>query len=244
MGAANVAAALVVGKALPPSTKLILVRMALVSLDADKPPRYFAGWELLAETLGRDVPPADLADKAVTTRRRNQQTDVARHVKALRKAGLIEQVGIARTGRNAEYWLRLDHVIATSPTAGLVTAGLVPERDQPDHHKPFAGVIHSMGVTPIQSMGKSPTLSMGESPSTAWVNHPSLGVGGGLQELDQEEVVAFVTNGSVPRASRADADSPISTLRCPHGRPLPSSDGTTCVCGMCRIDAALGDVPA
>lgn len=112
MGAHNVALALHAGRALPHPAKLVLVRMALVARDHDRPPRYFGGWESLADTLGYDVPPSTPGDKDATRRRATARTLVSRQVRTLVEAGLVTRAGERpHPGRRAEYALRLSRVV-------------------------------------------------------------------------------------------------------------------------------------
>jgi len=153
MGASNVGAAFIVGKDLSHSAKLVLLRMALVSLDSDKPPRYFAGWELLALSLGYDVPPPTDSSPAAKKSRDGIRRNVRRAVKELEASGLISSPwGIesrARVGRRAEYHLHLDALSrVTSPTTLTVTpkggegdASDHPEGDASDHPGGWSEVV-------------------------------------------------------------------------------------------------------
>lgn len=106
MGAGNAKAAMVMWRNLPHASMRAFVYMALVSLDDDVPPVYFAGREALALALGRAVPPED-DDPAVVRERRAAFRAVDRALKDLIDAGAIELVKPGAPGRNARYALNL-----------------------------------------------------------------------------------------------------------------------------------------
>lgn len=179
MGAANVGAAFVVGKDLSHSAKLVLLRMALVSLDADKPPRYFAGWELLALSLGYDVPPSTDTSPAAKKSRDGIRRNVRRAVKELEASGLISSPwGIesrARVGRRAEYHLHLDALArVTSPTTLTVSPNELegdvsdhPEGDVSDHPGGWSEVVVEGDVSdhPKEKQEPVPGARSGTIPS-------------------------------------------------------------------------------
>ncbi|WP_158375543.1 hypothetical protein [Cellulosimicrobium cellulans] len=105
MGATNVLRAFVAAEqaTLPAPARLILVRMAVTAKDDDDPPRYFAGWELLAQAIG--YPLADVSEGM--PRRESARRHVRRLVKELEMSGLLTRDGRAFSGRNAEYHLHL-----------------------------------------------------------------------------------------------------------------------------------------
>lgn len=75
-----------------------LTYMALMSLDGDEPPRFFAEWKALASAIGID--PEGNEELA----RRN----TLKVLSGLKRAGAIVPSGQARTGVRAEYALALD----------------------------------------------------------------------------------------------------------------------------------------
>lgn len=92
-----------------------LVRMALSALDDAKSPRYWAGWEPLAEAIGYVLPSGDADDPEASRARRNAQEAVRLSVRALRAAELIKVARRAAPGRNAEYALHLPMDNCASP---------------------------------------------------------------------------------------------------------------------------------
>jgi hypothetical protein len=87
--------------------------MALVTLDDDVVPLYWAGWERLAACLGRIVPddPSrdDTSDDAAAARRSRRAAEKAVEdaVRTLRRAGAVAVVRAAGNHRAAEYSLDL-----------------------------------------------------------------------------------------------------------------------------------------
>jgi hypothetical protein len=80
---------------LSPRDRLVLVRMCLSAIDADRPPVYFGGWAALAEPLGFDTYNAT-AEQAVT-----------RAVRQLVRCGVVKPIGAPGPGHNVAYELRL-----------------------------------------------------------------------------------------------------------------------------------------
>nr|WP_146177743.1 hypothetical protein [Sphaerisporangium cinnabarinum] len=131
MGASNASAAFIVGSDLPHVQKIVLIRMALVTLDADQPPRYFAGWELLALALGYDVPPTTDQSPEAKSRRHTARTNVRRALAELKRKGLITSHGFARQGRNAEYHLHLLRTASSGASREVTTTSLDTPRAEP-----------------------------------------------------------------------------------------------------------------
>jgi hypothetical protein len=96
MGASNVAAVFIYWRRLPHAPFRLLVYMALVSMDADDPPKYWGGWQALAEALGRKMPATHADRVAVTTA-----------LTTLRQEGAISRAVNPARGRRAEYLLHL-----------------------------------------------------------------------------------------------------------------------------------------
>ncbi|MEA5453589.1 hypothetical protein SPF06_02530 [Sinomonas sp. JGH33] len=78
--------------------KILLVYMALVSLDKDQPPVYWGGWEQAARAMGLD--PGGKAG--------NAKKLIQRAIAELRNAGAVVSDGRARIGHRARYALALD----------------------------------------------------------------------------------------------------------------------------------------
>lgn len=83
--------------------KVALLFMAVISLDADMPPRYWGGWEMLARAIGIDV--GDGSDPRVMA---NAAEQVRRVIASLVTAGAVVSSSQARTNVRAEYALALD----------------------------------------------------------------------------------------------------------------------------------------
>jgi len=90
--------------------KLVLVRMALVAMDDDEPPRYFAGWELLALTLGYDFPSRRSRMSSDDRKRREVVRKYVQTVmRELKDARVVALTGTpAREGWQQEYHLYLN----------------------------------------------------------------------------------------------------------------------------------------
>lgn len=100
---------------LRPNEKILLLYMALVSLDQDSPPRYFGAREESAFALGRLVPDAPdssaVADeefKRVEDERKAAFAAVRSAIDGLVKIGAVDRVRHANGARRAEFALRLD----------------------------------------------------------------------------------------------------------------------------------------
>ncbi len=140
----------------------VLVRMAHTSLDTEnaqgQPPGvYYGGWELLALTLGRELPepcgvPSCKCDQCETgaapcldrngkprsscrcascTARDRAQETVRRAISELTAAGLVETTGKAHTGSRQSYRLQLSPT-ATVPLHPTATAPL--SEGEPHRH--------------------------------------------------------------------------------------------------------------
>jgi|GEM_PF-3519729 len=166
MGASNVDAAFVLGNSLKlsHSAKIVLLRMANTSLDKDKPPRYFAGWELLALALGYDVPPKTDSSEAARKVREGIRRNVRRATRELEDAGLITSPwGVdtrARIGRKAEYHLHLDVFgRVTSPTTLPGNEGDAPdhpEGDASDHPGGWSEVVGEGDASDLPKENEEP----------------------------------------------------------------------------------------
>lgn len=85
---------------------LVLVHMALTSKDGETPPRYYKGWQAIAEAIGLD-PDSKTAPELVR-----------RSIQALVDAGALVPSGRAYAGVRAEYALALDLNATWQPTLG------------------------------------------------------------------------------------------------------------------------------
>jgi hypothetical protein len=109
MGAGNVKAVYARWGELPHVPFRALAYMALVSLDKDRPPRYWGGREDLASAaLGRKIPDRDDGDPNVSRERRAAFRAVDRAVRHLTETGAIEVAESARNYRRATYTLHLE----------------------------------------------------------------------------------------------------------------------------------------
>ncbi|GAA4047666.1 hypothetical protein GCM10023063_38790 [Arthrobacter methylotrophus] len=98
MGAQNVTKVFTHWRHLSHREVRALVFMANVSLDADKPPVYFGGWEAVASALGLDC----------EGKRDNAQEQYRRTIAGLVASGAVVSSGQAKLRVRAEYALALD----------------------------------------------------------------------------------------------------------------------------------------
>jgi len=107
VGAGNVKLVYARWYQLPDLPFRVLVYMALRSMDTDKPPLYWGGWEELALAAGRLVPDRDDDDKEVIRVRRAAAKSVDSVTSTLVARGAIRVRKGAAPGRNARYELTL-----------------------------------------------------------------------------------------------------------------------------------------
>lgn len=150
MGAQNVAAVFLAYPTLTHRAKLVLLRMALLSLDTSREGqparRYFGGPDLLAEALGLSpavtAEEAKVSEEAAQRRRDDSALRQVRKVLAeLLEAGAIGRVRAGRRGQGAEYVLHLDVLAGAVDDVGDELAGDVARRTatvplQEDRHGP------------------------------------------------------------------------------------------------------------
>lgn len=98
MGASNVAKVFAHWRHLSHREVRALTYMALIALDADKPPVYFGGWKAVAEALGLDT----------EGKRASSQEAFRQTIAKLATAGVVISSAEARLGVRAEYALALD----------------------------------------------------------------------------------------------------------------------------------------
>lgn len=136
MGAANVKAVYELWPALPGAAFRTLAYMALVSKDADSPPRYWGGREDLAAALGREVPPENEEDADVTRQRNAAFKAVRDATSLLTKLGAIVLLRQARGGQRQEWALNLRR--------GQVHGNRAPETAKPSEqvHENRAPEVH------------------------------------------------------------------------------------------------------
>lgn len=111
MGAGNVAQVFTHWTHLGHREARLLAYLALVSLDAGRPPVYFGGWADAARAIGLPV----------EANPQSAQRGLRNAIRALTTAGALAPSGKAHTGRRAEYALTLDparSVVATGTTHG------------------------------------------------------------------------------------------------------------------------------
>lgn len=111
MGATNVAQVYVHWTHLGHRERSLLAYLALVSLDAGRPPVYFGGWADAARAIGLD-PEGNPGSARKNARQAFQR---------LAQAGALVSSGKAHAGRRAEYALTLDparSVVATGTARG------------------------------------------------------------------------------------------------------------------------------
>ncbi|MFC8731571.1 hypothetical protein ACFT5B_03840 [Luteimicrobium sp. NPDC057192] len=104
MGRGNYARAsqVAVRLGLDPQPRHVLFRMAIDAKDDDDPPRYYAGWERLAESCGYNLRTLDAKRYAAAKRA------ITKLVGRLVALGLVERDGDAFLGHRQVYLLHLD----------------------------------------------------------------------------------------------------------------------------------------
>jgi hypothetical protein len=116
MGISNVKKVITLWGDLPHVPFRALVYMAMRSIDADETPVYRAGWEELAQAIGRQLPDEDLDDKATVRERKAAQTAVTRALKILTQSNAIRVQKHAGPGHRAVWSLTLDYrTVCTQP---------------------------------------------------------------------------------------------------------------------------------
>ena len=132
----------------------LLAYMAAVSLDQDKPPVYFGGWEAGAMALGLDC-----IKKASSSAEQYRRV-----VSQLKRSGAIVSDGKARYGNAAEYALTLDPLRTVRPNGTTMK-----ERTREDGSKYWRrvtawAVVHREDprsqASPTESVPRSPTESV------------------------------------------------------------------------------------
>ncbi|AVT37401.1 hypothetical protein [Plantactinospora sp. BB1] len=121
MGASNVKLVYTLWRDLPDGPFRVLAYMALVSLDEDDPPKFWAGREALALATGRVVADRWTEDPDELAERRRAFKAVDRNLKALREFGAIWQIAAPHTGRQAVYGLHLKSTPLTGVQSGKST---------------------------------------------------------------------------------------------------------------------------
>lgn len=137
-----------------------LLYMANISLDADTPPVYFAGWQPIADSVGlngealnaRADPDASALDKRQA---KSVEEQVRRIMKKLIQSGAIVSAGDARRGTATDYALCLDPGITFRPTGRTRTEG-------GRYRMTWARVDNSN--SPTEKEGQESTDSEGQTP--------------------------------------------------------------------------------
>ena len=138
MGASNVMTAYLRWSHLPDRAFRALVYMALVSMDTDKEPRYYAGREaLIVNGLGRQLPPQPAASDTSVRANEFRKVRAADYqaakvvVSQLVKAGAIVLDTAPARKRSAEYVLTLDSPTGYVSPTERGTSNVPPRRDPP-----------------------------------------------------------------------------------------------------------------
>ncbi|MEL7977394.1 hypothetical protein AAG589_16145 [Isoptericola sp. F-RaC21] len=232
----------------------VLEEAAWHALDTDvgtpAGPRYFKGWEVLADALGYDVPAepdrTDQSDEARAARRRrkNQRNEISTSVRRLNDAELVDVVGVAYTGRNAEFRVlprlmptdvgrltrRQGRRRPTGETPDLWTTGETPDHSKgetPDQSDPTDG----RNARPVDGRNARPVT--GETPVAGRAKRPTQG-------KDEEEQIGKTGQESTyppapPSSARARARATAATTTAPASassarcRVHPSRPGSGCV---------------
>ncbi|QCU78677.1 hypothetical protein E7744_11355 [Citricoccus sp. SGAir0253] len=195
----------------------LLTFMALVSLDTDRPPIYFGGWQAGAEHLGLD--PVVNPDSAAESFRQA--------ISKLKRAGAVVPNGVARQGNRAEYALALNPALTAVPTITRngtgrpVTTWSVVHRQDPRLH---ASPNEALPLSPNDPLGHQPQRSIGVSPNGSL---PPRRTEEPLQEYRQEEGVesqppspAPVENSGARTAEGIDAEVYAAASAYLQARPM------------------------
>ena len=129
MGAGNVKLVYARWYGLPDLPFRVLAYMALVSLDGDREPAYWGGWESLALAAGRLVPPRNDDDPDVVRVRRAALKAVNGTLRLLVGRGALRVKVPAAPGRNTTYGLTLSTrtVHGGREPNGAPSPGTVPD---------------------------------------------------------------------------------------------------------------------
>lgn len=160
MGAGNVALAFANWATLDDRSFRVLCRMALVSMDNGSPPRYFAGRDDLAASLGKPIPakPDDADNSAAAEAARKARASVyevvRKAVARLVKEGVIVSSGDARFRNRAEYSLYLHR---TGQAQQIVAP--VPNESLPHQTQQNVAPLPQQNVAPLaqQNVATGPT---------------------------------------------------------------------------------------
>lgn len=131
MGAQNVTKVFAHWRHLSHREARALAFMANMSLDADKPPVYFGGWEAVASALGLDC----------EGKRDNAKEQFRRTVSALVASGAVVSSGQARLRIRAEYALALDPEATFQPAGNGrdIEWTMVPRAERGTQKVPHVG---------------------------------------------------------------------------------------------------------
>lgn len=131
MGAQNVSKVFALWRCLPDQPFRALTFMALRSMDADNPPKYWGGRDAIAEGLGHTLPAdGDASPEAEEVRSRAHRS-VKRALSVLQNEGAIATVQAAAFRRNAVYEIRLREAVDNSSLGATQTTPKGSEKETP-----------------------------------------------------------------------------------------------------------------
>jgi hypothetical protein len=195
VGAGNVKLVYARWALLPDLPFRVLVFMALIIPDANKPPRYWDRWEALALSLGRVVPD-EADDDAVRLERQAALRAVNRATGALVRAKAVTVEQRASPGRTTVYRLNLEMADAYRP----------PLKSQPsmEHRTPS-----------VQNGGRLPSEHRTPNVRTPDAKRPSPRKEEEEERTEERNESADVrTDVTGPRASESATEDQISPMRC------------------------------
>lgn len=229
MGAGNVKLAYGRWADLPHAPFRVLVFMAVMSLDKDDPPLFWAGRDVLAMALGRMVPDED--DDETARERDTTFRLVRKATTVLAKHGAISVKTRAAPGRNAVYALHLDR-----RTADL-QGPLLPLLTEDPHGPPSSGTSGINGGPPgaatedpqVRNGGPSRSAT-GDLQGPPEEEQEDPGLIGGMKRADLRN---GGTGSAPPREANGRDDS--STFHddrpaCPQCGTVLDPDGSCFVC--------------
>jgi len=107
---------------LPDLPYRVLSTMAFSSMDHDRPPVYFGGWEFLADRSGRPVPERDDDDLDVSKTRRSIKRAIMAAIKILKDLRIVVVLSSGKAGQNARYALMLSPGVGDSTATHSIDA--------------------------------------------------------------------------------------------------------------------------
>ncbi len=206
MGAQNVAKVFVHWRHLSHREARALTYMALIALDADKPPVYFGGWKAVADALGLDT----------ENKRASSQEAFRQTIAKLSVAGAVISSGEARLGVRAEYALTLDPGQSYAKwdhgrdgNGRGVTWEPVPRDKSPNETLPHVPQ-QNVAPTPNETLPHVPQQNIGNSPNETLPPMSTEEPLGGIQD-EKQGGVQITNQKHLTRASAAEKPGLLET---------------------------------